>query len=885
MTNLYQRLSKERKEKQAAGEYPQWFTSPSYQIFKEKYLYEAESFKEQATRIAATAAKHTKAPKVWEEKFFEVIWNGWLSCATPVLSNMGTNRGLPVSCSGQYIHDSIDGFYKNRHETALMTKYGFGTSGYLGDIRPRGSEISVGGKASGVLPVIKGFVQDMREVSQGGVRRGSWAGSLPIAHGDFYEVCDYLKDHPDDLNLAWLIYQSDLDALEAGDEDMIARFKKVMKTKMLTGKGYFTFPDKANDLNPESYLKNGLEFKASNLCQEIILHSDEEHSYTCQPDFASLYLPDGTITTIGEVKIGDTIWSSEGATKVVNKVSSGSKPVYRYKTSSGVFTGTKDHRILQGGKKIEVQYADKIDHGLPVPVEDICSFNSNSVLKGLLVGDGTFRNGSNQLCVGEKDQDYYTSEISHLIDKDGYSFFRKCENVIDFKLPPTVDRFVPDEILKGSAEDKLSFLRGLYSANGSVRNAENYKVSGIVLKQSSETLIRQCQEMLFSLGIGSKVHKQKGKAVKFKNGEYLCKDSFHLGIYACEDVKLFAEKIGFIQDYKNASIIVPEDFISKRRKSFDIIEVEYIGEHEVFHIEVDNESHTYNTGGLDVSNCVLSSMNLAKYDEWRDTDAVFVATVFLDCVAQEFIEKAKKIGGLEKAIRFTEKGRALGLGVMGWHTYLQQKSIAFESFEAHNLNQVIFKNIQEESKAASAWMGKEFGEPEWCKGTGMRNTHTMAIAPTMSTALIMGGVSQGIEPVIGNAFIQNTSAGEIERVNPCFLKIARERGKYNKELIKDVAANYGSVQHLPWLSDHEKLVLRTAFEINQEVIIRQASQRQKYIDQGQSLNLFFSADESEAEVARIHKIAFLDPMIKSLYYVRTQAGVAGSKGECVACEG
>lgn len=169
--SIYSKLSQERKELQEKGLLPEWFSTSGWQLFKGKYLYDTEEAAfGQYKRIAKTAAKHLEGTELHEgaeDKFFHLLWNGWLSPSTPVLANMGTDRGLPVSCSGGYIEDSIDGFYSGRHETAVLTKHGFGTSGYLGDVRPRGSSISVGGKASGVVPVFKGFVQDMRDVAQG----------------------------------------------------------------------------------------------------------------------------------------------------------------------------------------------------------------------------------------------------------------------------------------------------------------------------------------------------------------------------------------------------------------------------------------------------------------------------------------------------------------------------------------------------------------------------------------------------------------------------------------------------------------------------------------------------------------------------------------------
>jgi len=290
-----------------------------------------------------------------------------------------------------------------------------------------------------------------------------------------------------------------------------------------------------------------------------------------------------------------------------------------------------------------------------------------------------------------------------------------------------------------------------------------------------------------------------------------------------------------------------------------------------------DSEHTYT--------CVLSSLNLAKYDEWKDTDTIFVSSVFLDCVASEFISIGKKIKGLEKAVRFTEKSRALGLGVMGFHTYLQLNMIPFESIEAHFKNAEIFKKIKEESEKATRWMAEAFGEPEWCRGYNRRNSHLLAVAPTLSTAGIMGGVSQGIEPVYKNVYVQGSAAGEMNRINPVFLELLKEKGIYDDKHINEVINHNGSVQDVEWLNEEEKKVFKTAFEIDQKVIIRLASVRQQFIDQAQSINLFFSSDESEEYISEVHQMAFNDPLIKSLYYIRSESGVQASKGECESCAG
>lgn len=270
MKDLYKELSDKRKDLQAQGLVPEWYTTSGFQLYSEKYEYKTDtSIKGQFERIAATAAKHLNhigMEELAREKFFNLIWNGYLGLSTPVFANMGTDRGLPVSCSGGVIEDSIRGFYEARLETAVLTKNGFGTSSYLGGIRPRGSKISVGGKASGVLPVFKGFVQDMRDVAQGTARRGAWAGYIEIQHGDFDELADYIMSEPDDANIGWIVNNDFLDGLASGNEDYIRRYQKVLKIKMVVGKGYFYFIDKVNAKRPQMYQDKNLLIKASNLC-------------------------------------------------------------------------------------------------------------------------------------------------------------------------------------------------------------------------------------------------------------------------------------------------------------------------------------------------------------------------------------------------------------------------------------------------------------------------------------------------------------------------------------------------------------------------------------------------------------------------------------------
>lgn len=562
MSKTFEQLSAERKRGQKLGIYPEWYTTQAYQMFSTKYAVAGEKgLRGRHETIAKTLAQYSPDPEFYRQAFFDIMWWGWFSPATPVLSNTGTDKGLNVSCSGQYVGDNVDSFYQNLHESAMLSKMGFGCSGYFGDIRPRGAAISRGGKASGPVPVIKDNSQMAAQISQGGNRRGATASYLDIDHPDFFELQELLESKPDGLNIGWVVTDAFIDRLKRGDKDANDRFTAMLYTKLVTGRGYIFKRDAANRHRPIVYKDLGLDIKASNLCTEIMLHSSEHLSFSC----------------------------------------------------------------------------------------------------------------------------------------------------------------------------------------------------------------------------------------------------------------------------------------------------------------------------------VLSSMNVAKWHEWKDTNAVEIATVFLDCVVSDFLEKSKGIPGLEKVRKFTEKGRAVGLGVLGLGTLFQQDSIPFDSLEAQFLNNEIFKKLHDDSLKASQMLAEELGEPEWLAGYGERMTHRTALAPTKSTAILMGGVSESTSPDPGMVYEAGSAAGNMQRINPVLLGIMKDRDVYTKETINDIINNLGSVQHVDWLSDHEKKVFRTAFEVDQFAILRFASQRQKYICQGQSLNFFVSEDGDEDRIAALMTECFLDDNILSVYYLYSRSGVVVSSN-CEACE-
>lgn len=558
----YELLSIERKALQDKGHLPSWYTTPGWQMFKEKYAVPNEdAVLGRHRQIAKTLARHLKGrEKEWEDKFFNELWNGVLSPASPALSNTGTNRGMMVSCSGQMVGDSVESFYDNLRETALLSKQGFGTSADFSSIRPRGTVIKSGGKASGPVEVINDFFTTAGKISQGGNRRGSVGAYLDIEHPDWDEACDQLAADPNGKNYGWIIKDSFIARLVAGEEEASKRWIKALYTKLTTGKGYIFCVDKANRHRPQMYKDHGLDIVASNLCSEIMLHSSDKYTYSC----------------------------------------------------------------------------------------------------------------------------------------------------------------------------------------------------------------------------------------------------------------------------------------------------------------------------------ILSSLNLVHWDRIKHSDSAFIATVFLDCLCSEFIEASEGIPGMEKVREFTRKGRAIGLGIMGFHTYLQSKSIPYIGLEAQFLSGEIAKHLHDESLRASRWLAQEYGEPDWCQGYGVRNTHRTAYAPTKSTALLMGGVSESWFPDPGAVFDAGTAVGELRRITPVIYDVMKEKGVYNDATIQNIIDNLGSVQHVTWLSLEEKIVFLNAFEIDQRIILRHATQRQRYTCQGQSLNFYVPEDGSENLVADLMTEVLLHPDCLSQYYIYSRSGVV-IKDECIAC--
>jgi ribonucleoside-diphosphate reductase alpha chain len=296
--------------------------------------------------------------------------------------------------------------------------------------------------------------------------------------------------------------------------------------------------------------------------------------------------------------------------------------------------------------------------------------------------------------------------------------------------------------------------------------------------------------------------------------------------------------------------------------------------------------------------CCLSSLNLAKYDEWKDTNLIYDSTFFLDGVMEEFIQRAKGLKGFENSVRSAVKGRAVGLGVLGWHTYLQEKGLPFEGLLSQYETRRIFSQIKIESERASMALANQYGEPLWCVGTGFRNTHLRAIAPTVSNSKLSGNISAGIEPWAANVFTEQSAKGTFIRKNPTLEKVLGDIELNNDEIWARILADGGSIQGIDELdglvigdNDFEiKEVFKTFKEINQLELVNQAGIRQQYIDQSVSLNLAFPSVADPKFINKVHLEAWKKG-IKTLYYMRTESVLRGDIAEraldedCLSCDG
>ena len=466
--------------------------------------------------------------------------------------------------------------------------------------------------------------------------------------------------------------------------------------------------------------------------------------------------------------------------------------------------------------------------------------------------------------------------------------------------------YIPQWIWTGDEETQWQYIRGLYYADGTC-NVTNGKGNPFYLSitNTNKSFLEDLQILLANLGITCALSLSREEGERLlpdgKGGRklYNCKDAYRLVTGNKNDGLAFNKNTGFL-DRKNIKLDKTE-YRDNSKKFFKIKSIEHTGKEDVYCCTVATDEHRWICNGMITHNCneialssdeknsfvcVLSSLNLEHWDEIVKTDAVETLIYFLDTVNEEFILKTKEMKYMESAHNFAKTQRALGAGVLGWHSYLQSKLISFESLEAKLINNTIWKTIRERADKASEELAIILGEPELLKGYGRRNVTTLAVAPTTSSSFILGQVSPSIEPLNSNYFIKKLAKGSFTYKNPYLKKLLKEKNQNTDSVWKSILLHGGSVQHLDFLSQDEKDVFKTFGEISQKEIVIQAAQRQKFIDQGQSLNIMVPLDIKAKEVSDL-LIEGWKMKIKGFYYQRGASpaqSLARSIMTCTSCE-
>jgi ribonucleotide reductase alpha subunit/glutaredoxin len=887
--------------------HPEWLSEEGLHTLSSGYLLPGETPRGMFMRLATAAAKINQDPSL-EEDLFHCFWSGWIGASSPVAANFGTTRALPISCYSVHLSDSVSSIYSHLKEVAQLSKNGGGVGVYMGDVRPAGAPISGGGRSTGVVPWCQQYDLAARVVSQGGVRRGSFAIYLPIDHPDVPELLrakDHGKGDPRkfvDSNVALTISDEWVESMIAGDTQKQELFGEVLKTRMISGSPYLVFIDNANRQNPECYVERGLSVKTSNLCftgDTLVAVADGRNAVpiselegTSFPVYSARRKNTSGIKTMNQ-------WFSEIKNAIAFKT--GTRGVVEVELEDGsTFRCTPDHLLARKdcswveaehsvGEVLEpfCSHVNEFGHRMINTQTDghrrqshmIWTYNNGPVPKGYHVDHILSQGGDNlenlQILTAEDHRAKTANERKglnnpiHKVDKEFHSAYVSV--AVTGKRNPKfsgIDNYDLIELGKQIYEEVGTFTRKDYlSLREQGYNVpytfSNYRFGG--------SFSEYCQYVT-----GEKTY----------NGEY--------------EVELAAPVNHRKQKLKDTL----SEVANIRRNGLQVVSVREVGTEDVYDLRVEDNHNFYiitKTGNIDsgvlVHNCseiflhtdehhtfvcVLSSLNLSRYDDfsgWKSPTTgrtvPQLAIHLLDAVVSEFIRKGESKVGLGRSVRFAEKSRALGLGTMGLHTLYQKRGLPFASSGARQLNIETHQWIREQSEIASRELAQRFGEPEWCEGSGMRHTHLLAIAPTKTNSVISGAFSEGIEPLTSNYFVAKQAKGTYVRKNLVLDKLFRDRG-IDDSIWEQILKAKGSVQELDCLSDVEKEVFQTAREIDQFELVKQAADRQTFVCQGQSLNLFVDPESDAAFITRLHLSAW-KMGLKSLYYLKSSSLLTNKK--------
>lgn len=732
-------------------------------------------------------------------------------------------------------NDSMESIFKVGAQLASIFKYRGGCGINISKLRPAGAYVHNSAKSSsGSVSFTPLFSEIARVVGQDG-RRAAMMISISSNHPD---VLDFIKikrnlnmvtganisvqmtdaflfavKHEKDYFLRWhpvLGTDFDLNKLHLSHtrlKDMHLPYNKLV---LLSDEGVYIKRINAKEVYTELVKSAHLSAEPGILFWDTTLNYSlssyypryrEEGTNPCQPEWATVLTPTG-ICTFKDVNVGDLIWSSEGWTTIIKKECSGVKDVYNYRTTAGIFSGTDTHKIISRGTKIEIKDAETIDV-LAGCISPIMELNSSDIMDGLVIGDGSVHTASNSLiylCIGEQDQDYFSSDIKSLINKKRPGIkecaFEIQTTIVPGELPKTYERRIPRRFIEGNSQKVRGFLKGLYSANGSVVNKR------VTLKTASPYVRDEVQLMLSSVGIRSYYTTNKSKDTEFKNGIYTCKESYDINIST--DREIFYHTIGFIQKYKMDALKLSIGKISPLDKTHPIVDIEWNSKEPVYNITVDNESHTYWTGGLNVANCGeipladkdacrLFAINLGGSDITAALlyklayDQVVIADLSIDVEDERIQRILNKIGNkssieyqLWKSIQQTAKdGRRIGCGITGLFEEIANqlrrnpgltqdqilehiKTIFQIKMEAEldaTIDLAILKGaFKGYNKKESSYMLDHIKDtfPMQYKRMlkyGRRNVSFSTIAPT-GTISVLTGTTSGIEPLFAPYYIR-----------------------------------------------------------------------------------------------------------------------------------
>lgn len=708
----------------------------------------------------------------------------------------------------------------------------------------------------------------------GNSRKGQFAGYIDIEHPDIEEWLDIHKEGNPIQLMYYGVCIGDqwLKEMKEGDAEKRRIWAKVLQRKAESGIPYLFFKDNVNNQKPDVYKDKDMAIYASNLCvsgDTTILTKEYGHTPIAEH--------------VGEFV---TVWNGQEWSPNVQLVKTGeNQQLYLVKLSNGReikctgyhkwFVKNRDDNEAVIKETLSLQEGDMLDRW-SLPVMEGHLELEDAYTNGFFTGDGCRHKGTDIVYLYHEKKDlrpFITGDIRN-------EHYAPVEDRITLRMKGLRDKFfVPNH--EYTIKSRLEWLAGYLDADGCIYRCDGSEQ--ITASSINKDFLDDLHDMLSTLGVDSKIRilREGGQTwLPLNNGfdEYglfQTKRVYRLLISGYESQKLL--NLGLKLNRLKITQRPYNRFLNKRVMVEGVFELPdredtYCCNEPLRHRVIFNGVNTGNCSEIALPSsleesfvCCLSSMNALYFDEWKDTDAVETMTYFLDAVMEEFIQKSKSIPMMEKAHRFASRHRAIGIGVLGWHSYLQYKHTPFESFQAMQLNNELFKTIHDRSYAASREMAERYGEPEILKGYGRRNTTTMSVAPTKSSSFILGGVSPSVEPIRSNYYIKDLAKIKTTYRNPLLTKVLQEKGLDNEATWQSILVNDGSVQHLEGLSDEDKEVFKTWQEISQLTIIQQAAQRQKYIDQGQSINILVHPDTPTKDINQLYLTAH-ELGMKSIYY-------------------